>query len=149
MINVESYLNDGANWQAQAVLAYVRANRCSALECTFEKRFADYGAEISVGRYENCREQGYVFMISLFSPEETKCKFWAVYEHRNSDELCVLINGGYYPINTPRSDEMWHGKTYPGGLDKSFRYGEIKECGDWILASMRKFLEENYKHREE
>ena len=85
---IESYLNDGANWQAQSVLSYLRSIRESIVSKTWSDSLRCYEAFIYVGRYENCREQGYVFTISYMG----EYKHYAVYEHRNCDNLVVLIN---------------------------------------------------------
>ena len=63
MVNINEYLNDGANWQAQAVLAYIKGNIFS-LE-NFVKYDNNLFYKAKVGRYENCREQGYVFSIQV------------------------------------------------------------------------------------
>ena len=129
MINVESYLNDGADWQAQAVLAYIRA-------FTFRVREATHNLitdpEIEVGRYENCREQGYVFRLRIGC--ETLMNY-AVYEHRNSDQLIVL-KSDRNTLNTPSIDEMWNGRQSKYDYDIDFEYGQIIECGEYIFNDM-------------
>lgn len=129
MINIEEYMNDGANWQAQAVLAYIRA-------LTFRVREATHNLitdpVIEVGRYENCREQGYVFRLRIGC---NTLMNYAVYEHRNSDELIVL-KSDRNTINTPSIDEMWNGRECKYDYDKGFSYGQIIECGEYILGDM-------------
>lgn len=143
MTTIECYLNDGANWQAQSVLAYLRSIKESIVEKTWSKSICRYDAEIYVGRYENCREQGYVFTISY----KGKYKHYAVYEHRNSDNLIVLINEGL-SMNTPSVDFMWeghmdeNGETSKWGYDKDFGFGEIIQCGDFIAEDMKSFIDE-------
>ena len=78
MNKIEQYLGDGANWQAQAVLAYLRMAAFRVRECT-KPLIAD--PEIEVGRYENCREQGYVFRLKVGTEILMN---YAVYEHRNN-----------------------------------------------------------------
>ena len=133
MINVESYMNDGANWQAQAVLAYIRA-------LTFRVREATHtlitDPVIEVGRYENCREQGYVFRLRI--GVEILMNY-AVYEHRNSDQLIVL-KSDRNTINTPSVDEMWNGRESKYDYDKGFDYGQIIECGEYILDDMENLI---------
>lgn len=102
-----------------------------------------YKPFIYVGRYENCREQGYVFTISYMG----EYKHYAVYEHRNCDKLVVLINDGF-SMNTPSVDFMWdrhrneNGKITKWGYDKDFGFGEIIQCGDFIAENMRSFIDE-------
>lgn len=140
---IECYLNDGANWQAQSVLGYLRSIKESIVDKTWSDSAKRYEALIYVGRYENCREQGYVFTISY----KSKYKHYAVYEHRNSDNLIVLINEGF-SMNTPSVDFMWEGHMNENGettkwdYDKDFGFGEIIQCGDFIAEDMKSFIDE-------
>lgn len=140
---IESYLNDGANWQAQSVLCYLRSIKESIVTKTWSESARRYDATIYVGRYENCREQGYVFTISY----KGQYKHYAVYEHRNCDNLVVLINDGF-SMNTPSVDFMWkghideNGETTKWGYDKDFDFGEIIKCGDFIAEDMKNFIDE-------
>lgn len=138
MINIDNYLNDGANWQAQSVLAYLRAMKENAIYKTWNGEYRRYEAMVNVGRYENCREQGYVFCVNYKHQQRNYC----VYEHRNSDILCVVVFDGV-TIDTPpkemvfdaMNDNKWN-------YTKSFDYGQIVECGDYILNDMKDFIEE-------
>lgn len=140
---IESYLNDGANWQAQSVLCYLRSIKESIVTKTWSESARRYDAVIYVGRYENCREQGYVFTISY----KGQYKHYAVYEHRNCDNLVVLINDGF-SMNTPSVDFMWkwhideNGETTKWGYGKDFDFGEIIQCGDFIAEDMKNFIDE-------
>lgn len=136
MTNIECYMHDGANWQAQGVLAYLRNQREYILEETWSKDDGRYTTDVSVGRYENCREQGYVFSVCY------KCRQrnYAVYEHRNSDELCVVAFDGL-TINTPTLElvcEAMGGSKW--NYTKAFPCGRIVECGDYIVDGMKKFI---------
>lgn len=152
MTNIESYLNDGANWQAQAVLAYLRANSEYALEKVYKSEQDRWGinTEIKVGRFENCREQGYVFTVTIFHDRsnsgETMQRNWAVFEHRNWDGIVVFVSDAW-TINTPGIDEIF-GERGKYDYDKSFEYGQILECGKWLVEQIRAFMDENYKERE-
>ena len=136
MIGIESYMNDGANWQAQSVLAYIRST------WVYLKYASDKPVSINVGRFENCREQGYVFTLHV---DGKQAKHYAVYEHRNSDELIVLKQDGL-SMNTPSVEFMFGGKG-KYDYDKSFECGEIVPCGAWIMNDMEKIIknEENEK----
>ena len=141
MAEIREYMNDGANWQAQAVLAYMRGHifRLEDLvKYTHKDKHLYLGTR--VGRYENCREQGYVFSIQVGNEEI----HYAVYEHRNSDQLIVLIANGLN-LNTPSVDFMWKDrgeKATKYDYNKSFRCGEITECGEWIICDMLDWAEE-------
>lgn len=64
MTDINNYLNDGANWQAQAVLCYLRGNEFEYSNGYYDSENREYLAKIKVGRCENCREQGYVFTFT-------------------------------------------------------------------------------------
>lgn len=138
MINIENYMNDGADWQAQSVLAYLRAMKVNAVDKSWNKEFHKYDASVEVGRYENCREQGYIFSVQYKGKQRNYC----VYEHRNSDDICVVVFDGV-TINTPTlkmvcdamEDNKWN-------YTKAFPCGQIMECGNYILDDMNKFIEE-------
>ena len=73
-------------------------------------------------------------------------KHYAVYEHRNCDNLVVLINEGF-SMNTPSVEFMWEGHDGNGKLqkwsyDKDFDFGEIIQCGDFIAEDMKSFIDE-------
>lgn len=135
---IEKYLDDGANWQAQAVLAYMRGNSYQAIEDSWNPEYREYEAKIYCGRYENCREQGYVFSLRY----KTNVRHYAVYEHRNCDSIIILISNQYC-INTPSVDTMWAEKGENAtkyDYDKAFAYCEVIECGKWIIEDMRQKL---------
>lgn len=119
MIDIKTYSNDGANWQAQAVLAYVRSHL--DLPKTYK---------VLVGRYENCREQGYIF---------TLCKDYlqllhiAVYEHRNIDSIIIKTFRGQF-VNTPRAEDL--GMEDKWDYDEDFEYGKILECGKEVVSNI-------------
>lgn len=125
MTDIKSYLNDGANWQAQCVLSYVRSH------LDLPKSY-----NVEVGRYENCREQGYVF---------TLCKDYkqvlhiAVYEHRNMDSLIIKSFRGFF-FNTPRAEDL--GMIDKWDYDKSFDYGNVLECGKEVIDTFEYEIKE-------
>ena len=134
---IENYLRDGANWQSQAVLAYLRT-QVFRVEEELTKVKPSF-AMLKVGRYENCREQGYVFTIEV----NGKQRHYAVYEHRNSDYLCVLISNRL-TMNTPNVDDMWSDKGENASkydYDRGFHFGEIVSCGNYIIEDMMEWVE--------
>lgn len=81
--------HDGANHQAQAVLAMVRYLIGDGIEASWNDEWKQYDAEPKVTRYDNCREQGYiVFMRSKRRDKQINIAF---YEHRNSDQIYVQV----------------------------------------------------------
>ena len=142
MANISEYLNDGANWQAQAVLAYMRGHIFRVEDIVkYKHKDKNLYYKARVGRFENCREQGYVFSIQIGYENE---RHYAVYEHRNSDILCVLISDGLC-MDTPNVDFMWKDRGENASkydYNEGFSYGEIMECGEWIIADMLEWAEE-------
>ena len=125
MTDIKSYLNDGANWQAQCVLSYVRSH----LDLP-----NDY--KVLVGRYENCREQGYVFTLLK---DYNQVLHIAVYEHRNVDLLILKSFKGSF-INTPRAEDL--GMKDKWDYDENFPYGNVLECGKMVIATIEYEIEE-------
>lgn len=119
MTDIRSYINDGANWQAQAVLAYVRSN------LDLPKSY-----NVLVGRYENCREQGYIFTLCN---DYMQLLHIAVYEHRNVDNLIIKTFRGQF-VNTPRAEDLKMEDKWD--YDTSFDYGKILECGKEVVGNI-------------
>lgn len=138
MIDIKSYMNDGACWQAQAVLACLRYAVKSNLYKIGEGQDA-HEPIVQIGRYENGREQGYVvrLMIDEIIPMVSFC----FYEHRNSDQLCV-IQFQSTGFDTPGLNTIWLGRESKNDYDKGFGYGHIDECAEFIINEMkRRWLE--------
>jgi len=125
-IGVKQYLDDGANWQAQAVLAFIRGNEEDILYWGgFD---TEHGKNaIHVGRFENGREQGYVFSLIV---DYINClKNVVIYEHRNSDALCIkFFDGNFTDTPTIKDIPLKDKRDY----DKSFNCGEAKEAYEEI-----------------
>lgn len=136
MTQIENYMHDGANWQAQAVLAYLRVTKNDAINNTWNEVFHKYDASVEVGRYENCREQGYIFSVRYKGEQRN----YAVYEHRNSDQLCVVVFDGS-TINTPTNDMLFEAMgDNKWNYTKAFAFGEIVSCGDYIIDDIKEFI---------
>lgn len=133
MVQVDKYLDDGANWQAQSVLAYLRSMYSWVVNKTYNGNYNE--ATFTVGRYENCREQGYVFSLHYKNEQRN----YAVYEHHNSDNLIVLIFD-LLTINTPCGEDVWGNMEDKYDYTKAFSYGQIAECGDYIIADAQAFI---------
>lgn len=136
MTQIENYMDDGANWQAQSVLAYLRVTKNGAINKTWNKEYHHYDAKINVGRYENCREQGYIFSVYYNGEQRNYC----IYEHRNSDNICVVVFDAV-TINTPTNDMVFEAMgDSKWNFTKSFGYGEIVSCGDYIIEDIKGFI---------
>lgn len=135
MIDIECYMNDGANWQAQCVLAYLRRHGNGVVEdLTWDKENRRSEGRLEVGRCENCREQGYVFTITYGVKQLVH--FW-VYEHRNSDNLCVVEFEGFF-LNTPTINNIPMKDKYD--TTKDFSCGDIVDCGNWIIERIEYYI---------
>ena len=146
MTDLRHYLQDGANWQARCVMTYIQGN-IGGIFFVCEDMNNVNKPIIEIGRYENCREQGYVFKFLMFGKNGCVCRNYAVYEHRNSDELIVLISNGT-STNTPNADFMWKDKGENASkydYDKAFPNGSIVDCGEFILSDMEKLVREEIK----
>lgn len=132
MNRVYNYLNDGSNWQAKCVLAYLGSMPID-----------DELTDLTCGRYENGREQGYVFSVR----RNDKQRNYAVYEHRNSDDLCVVVND-IPTFNTPPAKVMYDSMENKYDVTKSFRCGEIMECGTWIYEDICDWIDADKEENE-
>lgn len=137
MYNIENFLYDGADMQAQIIAIIIREQKARVLDLIWNKEWKDYEGRIAIGRFENCREQGYVVSLNDYRGNQRN---YAFYEHRNSDNICVLVRDGV-TINTPSLEYMWEGKKDKWDVDKTFSYGEWQKCADWILEDMKSNLE--------
>jgi hypothetical protein len=155
MIEISRYMDDGAGWQEQAVLAYVRKFADSVKDIEKPYRASDEEKveierllsfmHFEVGRYENCREQGYIFSARYDGKQRNYC----VYEHRNSDELCVVVFDAA-TLNTPKAETVFNamnGDKY--NVTNAFEYGRITECGDYILDDMKKWIDGLVENKED
>lgn len=142
MTSLNNYNNDGANYQAKAVLAFIQGSDC-IIEESWSKERSAYLAEPRVARWENCREQGYV--ISLRTADYKKQLNIAFFEHRNSDSICA-IKWEQATINSPTIETADFGGTvYKDKYDTSHDegYGKAKEMAEWIVNEFQKFWTEN------
>lgn len=133
-MNIDSYLNDGANYNAQAILAIIRGLYLEVTGETYDPETHVYNAQIHVGRYENGREQGYVFTLMY---KWGQIKHYAVYEHRNSDNICILCQSGFAGTNTPNADFMFGPDRGKYDVDKTFSSDEAYQAAKWILQDMK------------
>ena len=144
MIEIESYMNDGANWQAQAVLAAVRYMSQMTLDLAYDKEKNYKRAKIMVGRYENCREQGYVLHVDSVdwdNPTRTEgdLVLWA-FECRNSDNIVVSWQTDY-PHNGMFSDDTYHNRR------KYFSYNQIQEAANFMIDLVRDHFKNEFEKK--
>lgn len=146
-MRLENYLCDGANWQAVGVMAYLRSHALEDVLNDYLKKWRDKLGDwyITIGRYENCREQGYIVSFNnvLLGEQFNYC----FYEHRNTDYLCVVRFKGV-SINTPTLDKVLEVMRDKYDYTTSFMCGNIMECGEWIINDVciqfNNYLEEKF-----
>lgn len=132
-MRLENYLCDGANWQAVGVMAYLRSR---AMEDVLNDELRKWKDKlgmwfVNIGRFENCREQGYIVSFSNMGlPNQINYCF---YEHRNSDRICVVRFESGYTINTPTNQMVFDVMKNKYDTTKDFDCGEIWDCGRWIV----------------
>lgn len=139
MTNLQNYLNGGANYQAQAVLAFLKH---ITIEDSWNPDTRKYDAEFNVGRWENHREQGYI--ISLKSKYYQRQLNIAFFEHRNSDNICA-VKWEQLAIDTITIDNAKFGEgiyTDKYDVSKYVNYGQIVEMAVWIENQFQNFWNE-------
>lgn len=140
MTDLNNYFDDGANYQAKAVLAFVQ--RFADIESSWNPEDKKYDATINVARWENLREQGYVlFMRTKNLDKQLNIAF---FEHRHSDAICA-VKWEQITLNSPNIDSAVFGDIYKDKYDTSFDvgYGEIKKMAQWIVRQFNNFWIQN------
>lgn len=146
LTQIERYFDDGANHTIQAVMCLCKKIYLEYSEDYKQKRnikdsCSPYNRpQIMVGRYENCREQGYI--LTLMSSQCGKqIAHYAIYEHRNSDNICINKFHGQF-INTPGIEAVWSGRESKYDYDQAFSYNEVWEAYQWLEEDMNADLAE-------
>ena len=139
MTSINQYMNDGANYQAQAVLCFLRN---LTIEESYDKNKKDYLACPTVARWENCREQGYV--LSMRNNDYSKQLNIAWFEHRNSDSICA-VKWEQATMNSPTIDTAVFGDVYKDKYDVSHSEscGEVYKMASWILEQLTEWWIKN------
>lgn len=136
MSNTIADFTFGVNNQAIAVLHMLDR----------EPDFADYNdgfyqVTIRTRPWYNGRESG--FVLSMHKDYKTTLHI-AVFEHRNSDNICALEWTTEHPYcNHPLEDANIFDKAYGGrdkyGVDHSVSYGEAGKMANWVYGRMAQF----------
>ena len=146
LTNIEHYFCDGANYTIQAVMClckkiYLEYYEDYKQKCNIKDPCSPYNRPvIMVGRYENCREQGYILTL-MSSQCGRQIAHYAIYEHRNSDNICVNKFRGSF-INTPNADVVWSGRESKYDYDQAFSYNEVWEAYEWLEEDIKAELAE-------
>ena len=136
----------GLNNQALAVLYFMA--RMSPDFADYKD--GDYQVILETRTWYNGRERG--FTLNMSPDYNSEWIHLAVFEHRNSDEICVL--------NWTTKDNYWNGATADNSLDEAyhggtkfdvaatFKYGEIGEVANYLYEELEKFYEAQKKKME-
>jgi hypothetical protein len=126
-MNILHYFNDGASAQSKATLAF--------LQDELSNDQLDKLSQIDFGRWQNCREQGYVVSVSI-NDNQLNIAF---FESRNSDSIVVwkwyqverlnLVN-----LNTAILDDK---------EDHWLPFGQCHEMAEWIHEQINNFIKDN------
>jgi hypothetical protein len=145
MTELRNYLDDGANYQARAVMCFLQ--RDCDIEESWNERHGKYDNVINIARWENCREQGYI--VSMVSADYKSQLNIAFFEHRNSDEICA-VKWEQTSMNTITIDTAEFGDVYKDKYDvsKSVSWGEVKKMADWIKQQFTIFWRKSLKKDE-
>lgn len=109
------------------------------LECSWDDDDHFYRADITTAPWYNGRERGLVF--SMRSPRFGKGQInIAVYEHRNSDEICLLQFHTPGLMNPPTLADV-PDDVYVDKYDVSarFSHNQIVEAADWVYDQLSEF----------
>lgn len=146
LTNIENYFCDGANHTIQAVMClckkiYLEYSEDYKQKWNIKDSYSPYNRpQIMVGRYENCREQGYILTL-MSSQCGRQIAHYAIYEHRNSDNICINKFHGQF-INTPGIDAVWSGRESKYDYDQAFSYNEVWEAYKWLEEDIQANLAE-------
>jgi len=127
-MELKNYMQDGANHQAKAVLAYLQEN--DGIGESWNDKLNCYDARIEISRWENGREQGYIVSLRNSFHEQLNIAF---FEHRNSDSICA-VEWVQNSMNSITIDTAKFGNIYKNKYDVSHEveYGFAVLMADWI-----------------
>jgi len=119
----------------------------------YNKKYGDYRVYFETKPWYNGRERG---LVITMGPRLIGGPYLhiAVFEHRNSDQLCTLRwetehNYWNHPLEDPEIfEKAYHGKT-KYDTAASFGCGEIGKCADWVYGEFEDFYLENKKKLED
>jgi len=132
MFSIQHYMQDGAGYQARAILPII-TRHCN-IESSWDDKYKYYRAEVKVGRWENCREQGYVVMLRNDNGDQLNIAF---YEKAGSDVI-KISKWFQNTTNTPTfHDAMSH-----NAETKCWEHGKFFEVAEWIVEELHAHWEE-------
>lgn len=134
------YAQDGADASSRAVLALVQG-----LCANFEDVDSNVDS-VGVSRWSNCREQGYVATVrpKLYEKDRPKQLNIAWFEHRNSDNICVVVwKQDTIDAPTIHDADFSSFDIYKDKYDvtESFNYYQHFDCAVFISKQINTYLD--------
>lgn len=135
-MKMHKYMQDGANYQARAVLAFLQVN--DGIEASWNDKLMCYESNIDIARWENCREQGYI--VSMRDKTHKKQLNIIFFEHRNGDSICA-VKWKQMSMNSLTIDTAKFGNIYKDKYDTSYDvgHGEVFQMATWIWQQFEGF----------
>jgi hypothetical protein len=135
----------GIKGQALAVLAILSQYEPHWAE--YNKEYSDYAVGFETRPWYNGRERGIIISMTHF-PRGKMVLHFAIFEHRNSDQLCVLKwETDHFYYNSPDAEnaiEEAYGKDKTKwDVSAQFPCNDIKSCVDWIEKEMENWYKLN------
>jgi hypothetical protein len=132
--------NYGIGAAALAVQSYLEAR--DGLDASWNSDKGRYEAEPRVAPWYNGRERGIVvYMTDRQYKEQINI---AIYEHRNSDNICALVwiqNTGINPPCLATLPEMVLETKWD--VDETWSYRDAVDAADWVVEKLNDFWKEN------
>lgn len=132
-MKLQNYLQDGADSQSRAVIQFVNPH----IEDSWDDARKMYRSIIEVGRWENCREQGYILsMVDKYNVQYNII----VFQHRNSDNICA-IDWVQNSMNSISIDTIKDGvfEDKFKSIKHEEHYGEVLPMAQWINNQFNEF----------
>ncbi len=130
-MKLNNLFEDGADTSSQIVALILKEK----VDCDFD---------ISIARWYNCREQGYI--TSARTKDFKRQMNIAFFEHRNSDQICA-VKWEQTSINPLTIDTAELGDIYKEKYDvfKAVSWNQPWELATWIFEQFQDFLTEEEK----
>jgi hypothetical protein len=128
--------NYGIGAAALAVQAYIESR--DGVESSWNKEKGRYMAEPRVAPWYNGRERGIViYMVNRDYSDQINI---AVYEHRNSDNICALMWNQLTYMDPPTLATMPKG-VFESKWDvtESWPYYKAVDAAEWVVAQLDEF----------
>lgn len=141
-MDIRNYLQDGAGAAARGVLCILQGLIGDGLECSWNKDFKRYEAEIKIVVWIEGRQKGYC--VYLRNPEKEQMNI-AFYEQCNSDAITAIKwwQGTSYPPNPDNANQKEMTGFGTNYILKTVSYKSHYEMADWIFTELNRHWVKN------